>query len=229
MTRSHRLTSILIASLALGLGLWRCTSTPIQKAGSCEAKSETIALQGRSLSFPRAGVFVVESHLATTEDRFLVSQDAQSALWREFPQDVTEGMAAHLARSCALAHTLDPTLLPDCSSLYGKAAFFRQWTPPEGGLAGQGSISKKPEPIQEMFSGNMNWAPGSRPPAGEKWIVTRGGKSVVIAMGFETGPRAPELLGGLQPEVVHYLGGLDAVQIGRLVDQSLPYGPVVCQ
>lgn len=211
-----------LAALAafLAVGILSCTTaptkSPVLEPGRCQVVDETRSLVGREMKMPAKGYFVLESHLATTEDDFPAG--------RLFPKDSTEGMDGHLARSCGLLGGVD------CAQVYS-TKWHRVWTPPEGGKAGQGSVGdRKPTPEQEMFSGNMFWAFGTKPQPGELWLVKANGKAVVIAMGFETGPRSPDFLGGLQGEVLHALGATSKteIELGRLVDQGMNLGPVNC-
>lgn len=166
---------------------------------------------------------VVESHLTTTSDVFPSG--------RLFANHGTEGIDAHLLRSCTLLKKWRPDLTT-CTSVYN-ASYKKVWTPAESGKIGQGSVGNlRPSPLEEMFSGNMYWTSTTKPKPGTKFLArSPSGKRVVFVMGYETGPRDPKLLGGLQPEV-HFLLGTDGssqIEIGRLKDQSLPLGPVNCK
>ena len=172
------------------------------------------------IRFPVSGTFVLESHLATTSDVFPEN--------RSFPTSSTERIQTHLANSCAEIKKIEDV---DCTRIY-KTRAHKVWTPPEGGKAGQGSVGDmKPSIREEMFSGNMMWAPGKKPPAGTRYLASLNGKYVVFTMGYETGPSDKKLLGGLQGEVLYFLGASDAskITISRLKDQSLLPGPIQCQ
>lgn len=81
-----------------------------------------------------------------------------------------------------------------------------------------------------MWQGNMPYSYGL-PPAGTKYIVKnpRTGKAVVLSMGFEIGANYP-YIGGMVAEPSYYLGNDSASDfvLGEAVDQSLPYGPLLC-
>lgn len=183
----------------------------------CATVDETLVLSNQTVRLPATGRFVVESHLATTSDP------------GTFPTTVTENIDQHLQRACHALSLIDNSVGPNCSAVY-RASYMRQWTPPEGGKAGQGSVSTRPTALQEMFSGNMYWK-GNIPPPGTRFLACYGVKCVVVAVGFETGPRDPKLLGGLQPEVFYFLKANDqsSIRWGRLKNQSLAYGPVECK
>jgi len=193
---------------------------------NCELKIETIVLANGSKKFPRTGLIVKESHLATVEDDFPQG--------RLFPRDSTEEVRRHYNRSCARINkkrVLSDEKPVPCLSIYPDP-WDKEWTPPESGRAGQGSIGlKKPTVEQEMWSANMYWTGRSRPRPGEKFLITYNGRSVVVAMGFETGPYNKNFLGGAQPEVFWALKAQSesSMKLGRLQEQSLPYGPVRCR
>ncbi len=218
---------IYFAAFIIGVlaSIYSCTTAPVPKKqveidmqmkDRCSMVEETRKLVDRSVKLPAKGKFVLESHLATNEDVF--------PLGRLFPKDSTESIQAHVDRACKL-YPFD-----DCGIVYS-SKWVKQWTPPEGGKAGQGSIGdRKPTALQEMWSGNMFWAAGTRPKPGEKWLAKANGKAVVVAMGFETGPRDPAFLGGLQGEVLWALKASDStlIELGRLLDQDIEYGPTAC-
>ena len=191
-------------------------------SNKCDVKKENVAMDYGTLSFPRKGQFWVESHLATTEDIF----DGR----RLFPAHQTEKITTHMNRSCGLLKKYFPNLSANCQEVY-KLKWNKVWTPPENGKAGQGSVAAlKPTPIQEMWLGNMKWSKASKPKPGEKWLLKYNNKAIVVAMGFETGPGNKKVLGGLQPEGQFALGSTNKsmVEVGRLIDQSVPYGPIKC-
>lgn len=218
MNRTHRSLTLLTGLTAAGLVLWKCTSVPqAPQQAHCATKSERLGLNGRNVDLPATGVFVLESHLATDKD-FGPG---------EFPDSPTVGIVAHLGRSCAVLGKGS-----ECQATVYPTTWHKQWTPPEGGKYGQGSISKKPTVEQEMWTCNMNWLRDTRPPPGEKWLMTSGSENVVVSMGFETGPADQKYLGGCQGEIFWQLKAepqRSPLKLGRLLDQSLAYGPVVCQ
>lgn len=190
------------------------TTPPILRA--CEVEPTTVALKWGSTKLPKTGTFVLESHLATKEDKFGT---------RLFPRNTTEDIQAHLDRACAELKKLGA----DCSKVYA-TKYHKEWTPPEGGKAGQGSVGDtKPTVIEEMWTCNMMWT--KAPKAGTKFLATYKGKSVVVVMGYETGPGSSKWLGGCQGEVLWALGADDTSQItlmGTLKDQGIPAGPISC-
>lgn len=200
--------------------------TPVK----CELKKEKMALcaDGRCkgsfiAEFPRTGKFVLESHLATVSDQF----DGGN---RYFPNSSTERIESHLAASCSLLNLSIPN--SDCSKVYS-SKYVRVWTPPENGKAGQGSVGDiKPSVLEEMFTCNMMWSSKTKPKAGEKWLAKFGSKSAVVVMGYETGPGDTKTwAGGCQGEVFYALGasGGAVMTLGRLIDQTLAPGPIVCE
>jgi len=201
--------------------------TPVDRGNphNCDLVEEVVQLVHGDQSLPSEGIFIEESHLATSEDLF--------SKQRLFPIDVLENIDLHLARACNLLQSNHfPQLqLGECANVYADQ-WDREWTPPESGQAGQGSVGNlRPTPVQEMWSGNMYWTAASKPRPGEKFLATFNGINIVVAMGFETGPGSRRFLGGLQPEIFWALGAKNhesTIKLGRLIDQSLDYGPVRC-
>ena len=198
---------------------------PAPKLDACETVKESIWVtkgsSSKEIKLPKAGKFVLESHLASKEDGF--------ADGRIFPKTTAEGINTHLEKSCQILKSISGNL--DCLTVY-KTKYHKVWTPAEGGKAGQGSVGDlKPSLREEMFSGNMMWDKQSKPSAGTKFVAKFKGKAVVFVMGYETGPAdLNKWLGGLQGEVFYYLNATakDDIEIGRLKDQSLEVGPVSC-
>lgn len=186
----------------------------------CAVTHESIELKSGTYTFPRSGKIVIESHLATNADLF-----ARNAL---FPGSVDELMGAHLERSCkALQESLP---LTDCREIY-RFKWSRVWTPAEGGHFGQGSVGdRKPSVGEELWVANMNWAAGARPAPGTRFLATNGSHSVVVVMGYESGPSDASLLAGLQSEAAWALKvhNSDIVQFGRMIDQHTGLGPIDC-
>ncbi len=180
--------------------------------GNCET-TETKDFSGKTYKIPAtSGGISQEDHLATSAETFS---------GRDYPSSEKEGLDNHLSIT---------NYSTNCSGCpKGK------WTPPEGGLMGQGSGSKPPAST-EPWGMNMRWkdATGNKinPPAGTKVIITatKTGKSVVAAAGYEWGPGNTQYIAGAQNEVLHNLdishGG--EVTIGFAVDQTVPYGPINC-
>lgn len=201
----------------------RASPSPSSSPGAaCEIEptTERLANWGEK-SFPAVGRLVVESHLRTKDESYS-GKDG-------FPKKVTEGIDAHLERHAAVLGVLGVTP-PD---VY-RHDFEREWTPSEnGGVVGQGSEPILPSIEEETFGLNLPWKSGhpSRPP--EKWLVinTITGAALVGSMGYESGPTSsPKYLGGMQPAVGFFLraSGSTPLRLGKLRDQSLPFGPVRC-
>lgn len=200
----------------------------VQPKGKCAVDQRTVTLSHlggkweKEVTFPVKGLMVTESHYATTEDKFADS--------RLFPVSSVEGVEAHMDRSCALIQKSFPKA--KCADIY-TASYTKVWTPPENGKAGQGARGdNRPTPEQELWQGNMMFKWASMPKPGEKWLIRNGDKTVVLSMGFEQGPGSEEWLGGVVPEVHWYLGSNNETQVemmGPLKDQSVPYGPIVCE
>lgn len=184
------------------------------KVSKCDVDQTVLTLKWGQVVLPKEGRFVLESHLATKEDTFGT---------RAFPKTVTEGIPAHLNRSCELLDT-------DCADVY-TTKYHKEWTPPEGGKAGQGSVGDlKPSVLEEMWTCNMMWS--TKPKAGTKFLIANGKKTVVTVMGYETGPGSSKWLGGCQGEVLWALGAKENTQLtlaGVLKDQAVPPGPITCE
>jgi len=186
----------------------------------CALTKQSISLKNRTIIFPATGAITIESHLATTEDRFPQN--------RLFAVEKHERLDSHQARSCQ--KLLELPIGAICADAY-KDPQVQEWTPPEHGLFGQGSVGdRRPTVLEEMWSGNMYWTAHSKPKPGTRFLVTHGRKHIVLVMGYETGPTDPAHLLGVQSEVAYYLGleNDHVVKVGRLVDQSASPGPVEC-
>lgn len=197
------------------------TQTPPQAPQakpSCEVVPTTVQLKWGAKKLPATGKFVLESHLATNLDTFE---------GRLFPKTGAEGITIHKARSCEAMRVLNGL---DCAKM-PDSKYTMVWTPAEGGKIGQGSVGdKKPSVVEEMWTCNMMWT--KAPKAGTKYLMKSGNKSVVVVMGYETGPGSKEWLGGCQGEVMWVLGATNNSQLtllGELKDQSLSAGPINCQ
>jgi hypothetical protein len=191
------------------------------KGVDCSVVTETLKLTNQTVTLPKKGRMVLESHLATKSDSFPAG--------RLFPQTISEGILDHMNRACEILKKHGVT---NCLDVFS-TKYHRQWTPPESGKAGQGSIGNtKPTVIEEMWSGNLYWTRENKPKPGTKFLASRNGRHVVVVMGYETGPRDPKFLGGLQGEVMWWLKATNTdsdIQLARLKDQSLSPGPVVCK
>ncbi len=194
---------------------------PTDSANACEGYPLTMELRGRSVTLPAAGLWTLESHLATDEDSF--SSD------KSFPGTVRENISAHITNSCARITELIPGA--DCGEIYD-SRYTKEWTPPENGKAGQGSLGDvRPSKEEEMWIFNMMWTDQSMPKAGTKFLAAFNGKSVVVVGGYERGPSSEHFLGGFQREVLWALGAVEdssEITLSTLMDQTLPPGPVNC-
>jgi hypothetical protein len=185
--------------------------------------TESVEIQKMApIQLPTTRKVVVESHLATSADRFSSK--------RPFPRDQNERVGIHMVRSCQ--RLLGYAIHADCTVAYQDPSV-QVWTPAEGGgQPGQGSVDKKPPPDEEMWSGNLNWrANGKGPAPGTRYLLSHGDQRLVLIMGYETGPSIPVGALGVQSEVAYYLGVTndDTVTLGRLTNQTVAPGPVQCQ
>lgn len=197
--------------------------TPVAKVNPCELAPYTMKLGNskwqKDVVLPVSGKWVLESSLATKEDVFPDN--------RLFPKDSFELIQAHLDRSCVEMKKMG---FKSCD--IHQNYYVKQWTPPEGGKAGQAATGNlRPSVVEELMTCNMMWRSGAKPKPGTKFLITRGSFSVVICMGYEVGPGSEDWLGGCQGEVFSALGGTSdrVMKIGYLKDQTLPYGPVKCE
>lgn len=192
------------------------------RGNSCEGYPLAMRLKGRTITLPASGKWTLESHLATREDSFPGR--------RAFPSTVKENISAHTANSFSL---LARTVRGAGSGQVYNSRWAREWTPPENGKAGQGSVgNKKPSVEEEMWIFNMMWVGKSMPKAGTKFLAAYNGRYVVVVGGYERGPSSGKFLGGFQREVLWYLGaaeGVSKVTLSALQDQSLPPGPINCK
>lgn len=189
-----------------------------------EPTKEVTKNQG-TISLPAKGFFVMESHYATRDDKF--------ADKRLFPKDQKEGVKEHMARSCKYLKDNHLAVSEDCNEVYNDK-YSTVWTPPENGKAGQAAVGDlKPTVEQEIWQGNIYWTGKGKPKPGTKYLVCRDGvkKCVVLSMGYEVGPGDKKWLGGVVREVHWVLGAKNGtvLTLGKLKDQSLPYGPVDCK
>jgi len=164
---------------------------------------------GNSLPMPATGPMVMEAHLVTQEEP------------PPYPTTATEHLAEHYDLS------------------QGRTGFVlhrtQKWAPLEGGSfygCGIGSPTDFPV-LHEAWYVNMYWTSAARPAKGTRMILrdaAGGGRAVVVAAGYETGPGDLTHVGGTPEESHFYLGTthLGPMQIGIAVDQSLPLGPRVC-
>jgi hypothetical protein len=193
----------------------------VRETRSCEGYPLRMRLRGRTVTLPATGLWTLESHLATSEDRFPSN--------RSFPRTTRENIYGHLANSCDLLMRNIPGA--NCDEVYN-TKWDKVWTPPENGKAGQGSLGDiRPSKEEEMWIFNMMWVGSSMPKAGTKFLATFNGRSVVVVGGYERGPSSRHFLGGFQKEVLWALRAehdSSKVTLSALLDQSLPPGPVEC-
>jgi hypothetical protein len=201
------------------------TATPASSKNlpevDCTVTKESVALVHRTVSLPTSGAIVIESHLATTDDRFPDK--------RLFPTTAEERLGFHLVRSCQIL--LEILADAKCADAYVDPDV-QVWTPGEHGALGQGSVGNLRPPVrEELGSGNMYWTNKSKPAPGTRYLVSRGEKHVVLVMGYETGPTDVLYLLGVQSEVAYYLGIKNhaTVEVAHLADQSASPGPVACR
>lgn len=191
-------------------------------------------LNNRTVRLPALGKFVLESHLATTEDVFpAVGNSAKPRLYpkitfaigkRKIGSD--EGIKQHLDRELIEYRKFFPSTSFD--ELFDDI-HVKQWTPAEGGMPGQGSVGNtRPSVAEETWIANMFWSGTGKPKAGTKFLMIAHGKRVVVVMGYETGPCGDVLLGGAQGAIFKALGmqNNDVAEIACLKDQTVPIGPV---
>ncbi len=165
---------------------------------------------GSSLPMPATGPIVMEAHLVTQEEP------------PPYPTSFTDELAAHYALSQA------------------RTGFVmhrnQEWAPLEGGSfygAGIGDPSDFPV-LHEGWYVNMYWRPTSRPAKGTRMILrdpSGGPRAVVVAAGYETGPGDLDHIAGTPEETHFYMATrhLSPMTVGIAVDQSLPFGPRVCE
>lgn len=192
----------------------------VKSANTCEGYPLTMRLKSRTVTLPAAGKWTLESHLATREEVFS---------GRSFPRSLRDNISDHLSGSFSL---LSRNVRGASFHSVYNTRWAKEWTPPENGKAGQGSVGNlKPSREEEMWIFNMMWVGKSMPKAGTKFLATYNGRSVVVVGGYERGPSSSRFLGGFQREVLWYLGateGSSQVTLSALKNQSLPPGPVRC-
>ena len=165
---------------------------------------------GNALAMPATGPIVIEAHLVTQEEP------------PPYPTTSTEELADHYALSQAKT---------------GLVMHRGQvWAPLEGGSfygAGIGSPTDFPV-VDEGWYVNMFWTAAARPSKGTRMILrdpNGGTRAVVVAAGYETGPGDLSYVGGTPEETHFYMGTQhqSPMQLGIATDQTLPFGPRVCQ
>ena len=160
----------------------------------------------RFLEMPALGSVVKEAHLVSEQE------------FEGWPSGSTDGIERHFSLSEAATDYRYERTEP--------------WAPAgEGGsLWGQGSTGM-PVPLEaEAWYITMFWR--HRPPPSTRMLVFNpvNGRAVVAAAGYETGPGSNEDIGGVSEEIHHYLNTQhqDLLQLGFLLDQTLPFGPINC-
>lgn len=185
----------------------------VPSQGPCEMLSGEMARVndgGKHLPMPATGPIVLEAHLVTDQEP------------PPYPQTPTEELAAHHALSQAMT---------------GLVMYREQvWAPKEGGgtFYGAGIFSPTTFPVlDEAWYVNMYWTKDARPKAGTRMILRlpNSPRAVVVSAGHETGPGNLAHIGGTPEESHFYLktGHLSVMQLGIAKDQTLPFGPRVCQ
>lgn len=162
----------------------------------------------RYLRTPATGPVVKEAHLVTVEESFP----------NDWPASARDGLDWHVAVS-----TLATGFVAERTEPWAPAG--------EGGSRwGQGSTGRPLPVLDEAWYVNMYWR--DRPERGTRMLVRnpRNGRAVVAAAGWETGPGSNTAVGGAVEEIHSYLGSThrETLEMGFLVDQNLPLGPVEC-
>jgi len=174
----------------------------------------------REISLPYKGKFTLEAHYVTKLDSFP----------NGYPSTRNEGLSKHLKRSFSNYKLFDPNI-----SFLKLYKYNNSWTPQENGKFGQGSIGENQNKLldteNELWMMNMMWAQGFKPKLNSKFLVSFGGRNVVVISGYETGPRDSKFLGGLTGEVHSWLktSTESIIRIIYLKDQSVKPGPCNCQ
>lgn len=181
--------------------------------GPCEMEVGEMARVGdggESLHMPATGPIVHEAHLVTQDEP------------PPYPSTFTEELAEHYLLSQQVTGFV----------MYRDT----EWAPMEGGdFYGCGIGDPADFPVlHEAWYVNMYWTSAARPAAGTRMILRDpqgGSRAVVVAAGYETGPGDLTHIAGTPEETHFYMGTahLDEMQIGIATDQSLPFGPRVCE
>ncbi len=183
----------------------------VPSAGPCAMESGVmprVGDGGNPLVMPATGPVVQEAHLVTQDEP------------PPYPTTSTENLDAHVALSQAAS---------------GLVMHRREkWAPMEGadnyGI-GIGSPTLFPA-LHEAWYVNMYWTSTARPTRGTRMILRVPGtrRAVVVAAGYETGPGNLSNIGGTVEETHFYLGTVhqSEITLGIASDQTLPFGPRVC-
>lgn len=177
------------------------------------------------IKIPAVGKIVEESHYVTQEDQFA-----------GYPASSDHGIKEHLEKSCKMLEHYYGIFsnADECQKKIYRQSWEKVWTPAEnGGNIGGNARGKKLPVDQEMWQANMYFTQKSFPNPGEKWLIKnpKNGKSVVVAVGYELGPGGREFIAGASVETHYYLesDNNSQLEIGKLIDQGLKYGPVKCE
>ncbi len=160
------------------------------------------------LRLPARGPMVLEAHLMT-------DMDDLNGYW---PSSGRHGIKEHYKHTEAATGYVMKRRQP--------------WAPAgEGGCQyGQGSAVNAVPVDAEAWYVNMFWR--RRPAPGTRMILRNpvNGRTVVAAAGYETGPGSNTAIGGASEETHHYLGTghRQDMVIGFAQDQTLPFGPIIC-
>ena len=180
--------------------------------GDCAMETDSVDRVGDggdALEMPATGPLVLEAHLVTVDDGYGTSASG------DWPESSEERISAHYGTS---------------QNATGFVMWRDQpWAPQEGCEYGQGASGAKLPVEDEGWYVNMYWR--ERPAGGTRMIVRNGGRVVVVAAGYETGPGDLDNVGGATEEVHAWLGTGHggSVELGFAVDQSLPLGPRECE
>lgn len=216
--------SVVPGTYVLVVDTWGSTDGPLAGAYSldvrfvpqtslCAMKDEWLARIGTDelLHMPATGKVVMEAHLVTVEE-------AEAGV---FPSGWPTSFTDHIEGHWSLSEATTGFALPRSEP----------WAPccEPSNEYGQGS-TKKPPMEAETWYVNMRWK--KAPAAGTRYLVFDGrtGLAVVAAAGYENGPGDVSRIGGAAEEVHLWLGTehLSTLTFTELLDQTLAYGPIVC-
>ena len=198
------------ASKAGAYGLY---VTFLPDSGKCGLAQTTINRYNTpsTIALPQTGKIVKEAHMVTDHD-----QAVHGSGW--WPSTSQENLAEHKKYTAQITGVTSSGTEAWCPSGEG------------GCLYGQGSTGVAVPALAEAWYICMYWK--NKPKPGTRFLVMNpsSGKAVVAAAGYETGPGDGTRLGGAVEEVHSYCGTshLGTLMFAELKDQTLPYGPIVC-